>query len=92
MRRRTTLAVVHQGRESLQSYLGVVRPNQQAPECQAALKAQIHSLVILYLQLRNNEDTVRTYRSANRSTTSQSTESECEANVPSGRRAAPSSD
>lgn len=47
MRLKTTLAVVHQGRESLQSYLGVVRPNQEAPERQATLKAQVHPLIIL---------------------------------------------
>lgn len=51
--RRMTLAVVHQGRQGLQSYLGVIRPHQEAPERQAALEAQIHTLIVLQLQLKN---------------------------------------
>lgn len=47
-----TLAVVHQGRQGLQSYLGVVGPHQEAPECQAALEAQVHTLIVLQLQLK----------------------------------------
>lgn len=53
---RMTLAVVHQGRQGLQSYLGVVGPHQEAPERQAALEAQIHTLIVLQLQLQNRSE------------------------------------
>lgn len=53
---RVTLAVIHQGRQGLQSYLGVVGPHQEAPERQAALEAQIHTLIVLQLQLQNRSE------------------------------------
>lgn len=58
---RMTLAVVHQGRQGLQSYLGVIGPHQEAPECQAALEAQIHTLIVLQLQLKNGNKRTAEY-------------------------------
>ena len=58
---RMTLAVVYQGCQGLQSYLGVVSPHQEAPERQAALEAQIHTLIILQLQLKNRNERTPEY-------------------------------
>lgn len=51
--------MIHKGRERLQSYFGVIGPNQEAPQCQATLESQVDTLIILKLQLKDSMESSR---------------------------------